>query len=295
MAYAILLAVCLVVLGLANTEPMGRFRDGLNFALTPIRSTLTGITRSATSVFTTIAEIEQLRRDRAAAESRVQQLEAELQRIESIRAENERLTELLGIRSSLDYETTVAQVIGRQASPSERIVILDRGTEHGVTVADPVLAGAGALVGSIVEAGPNHSVALLLNDHRSVVIGLVESSRATGEIRGRLSSTLEMVNIPATDTVTVGDRVVTAGLDLGRGIRSPFPRGLLVGRVVDVESTATDIVQSAVVQPAADIDKLEYVLVITDFEPVEVPRPGSSPLPAPTSVPSASPGSTTAP
>jgi cell shape-determining protein MreC len=98
-----------------------------------------------------------------------------------------------------------------------------------------------------------------------------------------------MTNIPSTDTLTVGDRVVTAGLDLGTGIRSPFPRGLLVGTVIDIDSTVTEIVQSAVIQPAVDLDKLEYVLVITDFEPVIVPPPGGSPSPAPSPTPAEGP------
>ena len=276
-AYAMLVALCLVLLGASATAPMVQLRQGLNYALSPIRETLSGVTRSATSVVATIAEIEQLRRHERDLEQRVQQLEAERIALEALRIENERLTALLDIRSSLDYDTIAATVIGRQVSQFERLVVLDRGTDRDVTVGDPVLAGGGALVGSIIEAGSNYSVALLLNDERSVVIGLIESSRATGEVHGRLSSTLAMTNIPSTDTVTLGDRVVTAGLDLGTGVRSPFPRGLLIGTIIDVQSNSSDIVQSAVIQPTVDMDKLEYVLIVTDFEPIVVPEPGSSP------------------
>ena len=277
--YALLVALCLLLLGASDTAPMRETRQGIGFALAPIQSALTGTTRSVISVFSTITQIEQLRRDNQALSTRVQRLEAETRRLESVGVQNEQLTRLLGVRASLDYDTLAAEVIGRQISPAERIVVLDRGTEDGIAVGDPVLAGEGALVGSIMEASANRSVVLLLDDTRSVVIGLIESSRATGEVDGRLSGPLAMIDIPSTDTVVVGDRVVTAGLQLGDDIRSPFPRGLLIGRVVDVRTDPNTVVQTALLEPAATLEKLEYTLVITDFESVPVEGPAASPSP----------------
>jgi cell shape-determining protein MreC len=95
---------------------------------------------------------------------------------------------------------------------------------------------------------------------------MVEPSRATGNIQGQLGGALLMTQIPTTEEVKVDDEVVTAGIDLGDGVRSPFPKGLLVGRVVDVQRDAASVVQIALVDPAVALDKLEYVLVITDYE-----------------------------
>ena len=72
-----------------------------------------------------------------------------------------------------------------------------------------------------------------------------------------------MRQIDSSEKVTVGDEVVTAGIELGGGVRSPYPKGLLLGQVIDVRRDANDVVQTAYLQPAADLDKLEYVLVIT--------------------------------
>ena len=144
---------------------------------------------------------------------------------------------------------------------------------------DVVLADGGALVGRVVEVGPNFSRVLLVSDTRSTVIGLVEPSRATGNIQGQLGGALLMTQIPTTEEVKVDDVVVTAGIDLGDGVRSPYPKGLLVGRVVDVQRDAASVVQLALVDPAVALDKLEYVLVITDYEggiPI-APEPSGSP------------------
>jgi cell shape-determining protein MreC len=91
-----------------------------------------------------------------------------------------------------------------------------------------------------------------------------------------------MINIPATEQIAVGDTVVTAGIDLGGGIRSPFPRGLLIGTVVDVQRSPVEVLQSALVLPAAPLDRLEYVLVIVDYAASQPSiEPGASPEPSP--------------
>ncbi len=101
------------------------------------------------------------------------------------------------------------------------------------------------------------------------------SSAETGEVVGQLGGVLVMTKIDSSDDVALGDEVVTAGIELAGGIRSPYPKGLLIGQVVDVRRDANDVVQTAFLQPAADLDRLEYVLVIIDYEG-GLPPPRSS-------------------
>ncbi|HSH21180.1 MAG TPA: rod shape-determining protein MreC, partial [Candidatus Caenarcaniphilales bacterium] len=265
-----------------GSGPLLELRRGVGFAVAPIQATLRQGASQVSGVFATIAELERLRRANAELEQRAQVLEAENRLLETIRIENEQLSALLDVRSSLEYQTVAAEVISRHAVPQERVLSLDRGADDGIAVDDPVVASGGALVGRVVEVGPNFSRVMLLNDSRFVVIGLVEGSRATGEVRGQLERPLSMMNIASTEEVTVGETVVTAGIDLGDGIRSPYPKGLLIGAIVDVARTPNEVVQSGLVQPAAPLDRLEYVLVITDYEgglPME--SPGSTSVPAP--------------
>jgi rod shape-determining protein MreC len=265
-AYALLVAVSLLLLALSNTSPMREIRKGFGFAFAPVQGALAGVTRGATSVFGTIAEIDRLRRDNRDLQARVQALEVDNRRLTEIRVQNEQLSRLLRIRSALKHQTVAAEVIGRQVSQYERVVSLNQGADRGIAVQDVVVAGGAALVGQVVEVGPNYSRVLLVSDTRSTVVGLIESSRATGEVEGQLGGALVMTKIPSTDRVRVDDTVVTAGIDLGNGIRSPFPKGLVIGRVVDVHKDPNAVVQTAFVEPAAPLEKLEYVLVITDYE-----------------------------
>ena len=296
LAYVVLIAVSLVLLAVSGTPPVQDLRAGVSFALAPIQSGLAGFTRGAASIVSTIGEIDTLRRDDRDLQAANQALAAENRRLQSLVSVNQTLTALLQVRSTLDYRTVAAEVIGRQVSQSERVVSLSVGSDRGVSVGDVVLAGGAALVGRVIEVGPNYSRVLLISDTRSTVIGLVEPSRTTGNLQGQLGGSLVMSQIPSTDEVNVDDEVVTAGIDLGNGIRSPFPKGLLVGRVVDVERDPTAVVQTAFVEAAAPLDRLEYVLVITDYEggiPI-APSPSPSPQPSaggsPAATPSNSPG-----
>jgi rod shape-determining protein MreC len=283
LSYAVLLAVSLLLLAFSSSAPMREVRKGFGFAFAPIQGGLSGVTRGVGSVLSAIAEIDQLRRENRDLEARVQQLEVEERQNGEIRIQNEQLTELLKVKSTLLFQTVAAEVISRQTTQYERVVSINQGTDRGVSVGDVVVAGGAALVGQVVEVGPNFSRILLISDTRSTVIGLVESSRATGEVKGQLGGSLVMANIPSSDRIKIDDTVVTAGIDLGNGVRSPFPKGIVIGRVVDVQKDPNAVIQTAFVDPAAPLDKLEYVLVVTDAggSQPQMVLPSTSPEPAP--------------
>lgn len=278
--YAVLLAVSLLLLAFSGTAVVRELRRGVGFALAPMQAGLANGTRTVTSVFAAFGQVEDLRRDNQRLEQRVQDLEVENRRLEQTGIENRQLSAILQLRSSLTYETAAAAVIGRGAADTERVITLDQGSDRHIAVNDIVLAGGGALAGVVVDVGRNFSHVRLISDTRSVVIGLVETSRATGDVQGRLSATLAMSRIPATDDVRVGEAVVTAGIDLGNGIRSPYPKGLLIGTVVDVHEDPSAVVQTAFVQPAAPLERLEFVLVITNTDPDVMGTPSTSTAPA---------------
>lgn len=292
--YAVLMAAGLLLLALSSTPPMHELQRGIGFAMAPIQRALSGATRGVTSIVGALAEIDQLRRDNAALQESNQQLEVENRQLEEIKVQNQQLSQLLQVRGSLDYHTVAATVISRQVSQYERIVTVDQGSDRGIREGDVVVAGGAALAGRVVFVGPDFSRILLISDTRSTVIGLVESSRTTGDVIGQLGGSLVMENIASTERVNLDDLVVTAGIDLGTGIRSPFPKGLIIGRIVDVQRDPNAVVQTAFVEPAADLDKLEYVLVITDYQggltPGPSASPGSTPAGASPPGPSGSPG-----
>ncbi|MEZ4597373.1 MAG: rod shape-determining protein MreC [Chloroflexota bacterium] len=148
-----------------------------------------------------------------------------------------------------------------------------------------MLSAGGSLAGSITELGGNWASVRLINDTRSVVVGRDVRSGATGEVHGNLSAPLQLQNVPFNQSLRVGDLVMTAGIRVSREARSQFPRDLVIGSIVNVDKDPAAITISALVQPAADLDNLELVLVVTDFKPDLLPGVNPTPTPDPTTEP----------
>ena len=265
--FVLLVGLCLAMLVVSGSAPVQELRRGVIFAVSPVQDTLADGTRSVTSVLGAFGEIDTLRRENQDLQSAVDQLQDELAGLEAVRDENKRLAKLLKTKDRLDHETVVAGVTSRHSTQFERVITIDSGSEAGIVEGAPVLSEGGALAGKVTEVGDGWASVMLINDTRALVTGLDSRTRATGEVTGRLSSPLAMSNIPITDKVSVNDRIVTAGIDLGKRFRSFYPKNIPIGRVMDVQQEPGSIVQTALVQPSADLDRIEDVLVLTDFKP----------------------------
>lgn len=264
--FTVLLMITLLLMAFSSNPTVREVQNGVGFAFRPIQGAIDEAARGVAAVANAIVEIDRLRIDNTALRAENERLTSENSRLEEIRRENESLTALLQLRAGFDYKTVATTVIARESSEFRRLVVLDKGTKEGIVVGDVAVAAGGALAGRVVEVGPDSAKVVLLTDGESTVIGQLSTNAATGEVVGQLGGVLVMRQIDAGEVVTVGDEVVTAGIELGGGVRSPYPKGLLVGQVVDVRRDANDVVQTAYLMPSAPLDKLEYLLVITDYE-----------------------------
>jgi len=280
--YAVLLGVSLGCMALSGTAAVHSLQSGVGFAFKPLQQTVSDAAQTVGSVVAAINDIDTLRQDNADLKAENDRLRAENAHLDEIQRENDQLTALLEVKTGSTFHTIAASVIGREQPEIGRIVTIDRGTNDGLSVGDVVIAAGGALAGRVTDASPGTAHVTLINDPSSTVTGMVDTTRATGDVSGQLGGVLAMQNIESTERVSIGDQVVTAGIELGHGIRSPYPKGLLIGQVVDVQRDANAIIQTAFLQPTADLDKVEYLLVITDYEgglPIDSPSPGGSPAP----------------
>ena len=265
----------------ANPFVLGVQR-GIGSLFRPIEGALDQLAGGIGSVLGAVGEIDRLRLDNGQLRQENDRLSAENRRMAEIRRENEQLTALLQLRNGFAYQTVAAQIIAAESSEFRRVVTLGKGTADGIAAGDVVIGQGGALVGRVTDAGPNFAHVMLITDTGSTVIGQLPSA-ATGEVVGQLGGVVVMDKIDSTVRVQLGEEVVSAGIELGGGIRSPYPKGLLIGQVVDVKRDANAVVQTAWLLPAAPLDRLEVVLVITDYEgglpPVEQGTPSATRAP----------------
>lgn len=197
-----------------------------------------------------------LRRENSELRRELERLRREVESNRERLAATSRLELLLDFRLSTGFKMIAASVIGRDASPLYRTVLIDRGSADGVEHRQAVLASDG-VVGRVIKVFPNSAMVLLVTDRSSGIDAIVQRTRDQGIVQGGGDSGCELKYLERSAQIEVGDHVVTSGMG-GR-----FPKGVLIGQVSDI-NRGGDLFQSVEVRPTAQLQHLEEVLVVTD-------------------------------
>jgi rod shape-determining protein MreC len=173
--------------------------------------------------------------------------------------QGQRLQQLLAFKERYIYKTLPAQIIGTSGIDQSRILYIDKGSKDGVAVDMPVITPDG-IVGRVREVFPHTCQVLEISDPTSGAGVILADTRIRGILRGNALGQPQVVGVMPDDRIKPGERVVTSGGD------QIYPRGLAVG-VVDhvVVDPERDPLIDVVIHPAANLSRLEEVLVVTDM------------------------------
>src|SRR6266852_5541279 len=205
---------------------------------------------------------EQLRRQNDDLKMQVNQLQSKA-------AEADRLSALLNFRQGQrSVPMLAARVIGTSADTASQTVYLDRGERDGIRRNMGVITPDG-VVGKVIESYRDTAQVLLLTDKDSGVGAMLADSRIQSPVGGTGEPLLSMKYIPTDDTVNVGEHVVTSGMD------RIFPRDLPVGVVTEIKTGRP--FQQVRVRPAANLQRLEEVIVLLTLHPLEQKKEPATP------------------
>ncbi len=198
-----------------------------------------------------------------------EQLRLQNQLLREYEAEAKRLREILEFENAKQgaYEFIAAQVIARSPNNWYEMVVINKGLEDGIKKDMPVINPDG-LVGRVGSVDRKSAQVLLITD-RQVAVGVIlqETRETNGIVEGQGNSNiLKMVNIPYYAKIKENDRVITSGLS------QIYPKGIDIGTISEVTREASGLLLSASVTPAVDFNKLEEVLVIQNYHPVNDTR-----------------------
>jgi rod shape-determining protein MreC len=168
-----------------------------------------------------------------------------------------RLEELLEVKSEVSHHLLPAQVAGLDPSGWSKTIIINKGTKDGVAKGMAVIA-PGGIVGHVIRDYDWSSQVLLVVDRSSAMDALVQRTRFRGVVEGDTDETCRFKYVVRKADVNAGDTVISSGLD---GI---FPKGLPVGKVVEVSKPASGLFQEVKVRPFVNFTRLEEVLVILE-------------------------------
>jgi rod shape-determining protein MreC len=212
-------------------------------------------------LWTNYFDLRNVRKQNRDLEQTVDRLRLEQASLLEDAKQGQRLQSMLGFREKYIYDTIAAQVIGSSGSEQSRLFYIDKGSKDGLKPDMAVITGDG-IVGKVRDVFPATAQVLVVNDQTSGAGVILETTRIRGILRGNADGQLMIVGILADERIQPGEVVLTAGGDL------IFPRGLPVGVVQKVaRDPERDAFINVMVKPAAHLDRLDEVLVITSMQP----------------------------
>jgi rod shape-determining protein MreC len=272
-----LLVVALVSLSLViitldyregSTGPLAEAGRWTQTAMAPLQEAVWTVTRPIGDFFSGLAHLPSLERENADLKTQVANLQAEAAGRANVEEQLQTVTDLLGLQQQLFPDGVAAIVIANGVSNFEWSVTINKGSDDGVQIDQPVVAGSATtprLVGRVTQVTSHSATVQLLIDQDFAAAGRLSPTRATGLVQGRGEEDPEMDGIPQdTDIELNGDQpvqVFTMSYEIN-GQHGRYPPGILIGEVSSVIESTNALEQAVTVRPAVDFSALEYVLVL---------------------------------
>ena len=261
----LIVLVCVLfaqVLGLAvqvkrttDTESSRLIRIWAVDSVTPFEKVLNWMHNSSWNIWHNYFYLRGVRAENRGLKAEIERLRLEQIRLNEDAAQARRLQALFAFKEQFISQTKPAQVIGSSGSEQSRAIYIDKGESDGLKP-DMAVITADGIVGKVLKVFHSTSQVLLIDDQSSGVGGILEKSRLQGIVRGTRSGEVVLEHIMSDNPVQPGEVVRTSGGD------RIFPKGLPVGTVSQVGNGA-DLFLTIRVRPAANLSKLEEVLVVT--------------------------------
>ena len=253
------------VLGLAvqvrrttDSEPTRLIRVWAVGTITPLEKALVWTQTTSRNIWHNYFYLRGVRAENRSLKAQIERMSLEQVRTSQDADQARRLQALLAFKEQFISRTMAAQVIGGSGSELSRSVYIDKGESDGIKP-DMAVITADGIVGKVLRVYGSTALVLLIDDQTSGVGAILDKARLQGILRGTPSGEVVLEKVMSDETVPAGELVLTSG---GDGI---FPKGLLVGRVTKV-SQGSELFLNIRVRPAADLSRLEEVLVVTKID-----------------------------
>jgi rod shape-determining protein MreC len=218
-------------------------------------------------------DIASLRQRNVELEGEVAELQAQVIQLQQEVGKTQLLAALVDFEQANPENRYLASaVIGRDPSPFLHYVIINRGSNDGILRGMPVVTNQG-LIGRVDAVIADAARIQLITDPASSVNVRLQNAETEASLVGSVTGDVTLQLIPQDINVQPGDLVLTSGLGGG------YPPDLIIGQVVNVRSRDFDLFQQATVQPVVDFNRLEIVLVIVNFKPVDISPLSTVPAP----------------
>ena len=261
------LAISLAAIGILALALSGVFTSLSRLVLSPLTSIQTWVSQQYQGMESFISasrDIREIRQQNTGLEAENARMQAKIVELQQQLVEYEILSALLEFaRANPENKYIGASVIGRDPSPFLNYIIINRGSDDGLKRGMPVVTQNG-LAGRVVQVTASGARVSLITDPATKINIRIEPSRSAAVLSGSITGDLTLEQIPQEADVNPGNLILTSGLG------GNYPANIIIGQITSVKSRENALFQSASVQPVTDFDDLNIVLVITNFNPVDI-------------------------
>jgi len=246
-----------------TTGPLAALGRGTQAALAPLQSAVTAIIRPIESFFSAVTHLPTLQEDNERLRDRIADLEAERGSAPNWQELYETASGLLELRGA-NPGSIPATVISNGVSNFEWSITIDRGSDDGIQINQPVIAGTAEsprLVGRVIRVTDRSAKVQLAIDRRHAAAAVLGRSREIGVIAGRGDDDMEMSFVAPSTKVEGNEPVFTVSYSVN-GQQGLYPPGLLIGTVSQLQADGNELERSVLVAPAVDFSALQLVLVL---------------------------------
>lgn len=253
-------AVLSVMSGLTNQSIPELAVQGI---LAPFRAAGTALTKTAERYYSYMFRYETLEAENEALKAQLAQMADTARQSDATIRENARLRKTLGLTELHDdYDLTDAYIIGWSSTDWSNTFTINRGSNVGIEENMVAITENGEVVGLVTQVGANFAVVKTVLDSTLEISATIATSGYNGMVSGGYiegnEKYLQMDYLPSSSIIRNNDQVVTSGSTV-------YPRGLILGYVVDAGFKETGVAKYAVLEPAAEISSLEQVFILTNF------------------------------
>ena len=233
-------------------------------ALTPFRSAASALVRQVERYYDYVFRYESLQAENEALKKQIIEMEEGVRSADSLQRENERLHQLLGLTEEHeDYKPVSAYIISWEDSNWKSAFTIGKGTNSGIQKGHVAITEYGQVVGQVTAVGSNWATVTTVLDSGLGISATVASTGYNGVVEGALATgsqgLLRMNYLPTDSVLRNNDQVLTTDSTV-------YPRGLIIGYITDADFDETGVAKYAILRPAADLDDLEQVFIITEYE-----------------------------
>lgn len=183
-------------------------------------------------------------------------LNARLQKMQVLQAENTRLRNMLGSSRKLADQVIVAELLSVDQNPYRQLIEINKGTNDGVALGHAVIDDFG-IMGQVIHVNQNTSTTILISDpEHAIPVQFIRSGTRSVAFGNGSVDQLELRYLPATADIEVSDELVTSGLG-GR-----FPADYPVAKVISITKDLTHGFVTVLAKPLARLDSSREVLIV---------------------------------